>query len=139
MGTNHLTIGKYRIERELGRGSSGTVYLAHDDFRKIQVAVKQIHGHLLADPARASRYRRMLHNEAILAGRLNHPHIVRVIDVDERAEPPYVVLEYITGQSLEVFTTPDALLEVDDVLDICLLYTSPSPRDRTRSRMPSSA
>ncbi len=118
MDTNHVTIGKYRIERELGRGSSGTVYLAHDDFRKIQVAVKQIHGHLLADPARASRYRRMLHNEAILAGRLNHPHIVRVIDVDERAEPPYVVLEYIAGQSLEAFTTPDALLAVDDVLDI---------------------
>ena len=112
------TIGKYRVERELGRGASGTVYLARDEFRQVQVAVKQIHAHLLTDPARSTRYRRMLHNEATLAGRLNHPHIVRVIDVDERAEPPYVVLEYIKGRSLQDHTTPETLLPVAEVLDL---------------------
>ncbi len=112
------TIGKYRIERELGKGASGTVYLARDGFRDVRVAVKQMHAHLLTDPTQAALHRRMLHNEAALAGRLNHPHIVSTIDADEQADPPYLVLEYINGQSLEAFTTPDALLPVAEVLDI---------------------
>jgi serine/threonine protein kinase len=111
-------IGKYRIERELGRGASGTVYLAYDGFRDTMVAVKQIHARLLVDPAQAVRYRRMLHNEASMAGRLNHPHIVAVIDVDERSDPPYLVLEYIKGRSLEGFASADSLLPVAEVLDI---------------------
>ena len=118
MTTTPATIGKYRIVRELGKGASSTVYLAYDGFRDRQVAVKQIHAHLLTDPTQAARYRRMLHNEATLAGRLHHPHIVSMIDVDEHAEPPYLVLEYIRGRSLANFTTPDCLLPVADVLDI---------------------
>jgi serine/threonine protein kinase len=111
-------IGKYRIERELGRGASGIVYLAHDTFRNLQVAIKQIHPHLLRDPSQATKYRRLLHNEAVLAGQINHPHIVSLIDVDERAEPPYLVLEYVKGRSLEEHTSPHRLLPVAEVLDI---------------------
>lgn len=111
-------IGKYRIERELGRGASGIVYLAHDTFRNLQVAIKQIHPHLLRDPNQATKYRRLLHNEAVLAGQINHPHIVSLIDVDERAEPPYLVLEYVKGRSLEEHTLPHRLLPVAEVLDI---------------------
>lgn len=66
----------------------------------------------------ASKYRRLLHNEAVLSGQINHPHIVSLIDVDERADPPYLVLEYVQGQSLEQHTTPDTLLPVSEVLDI---------------------
>ena len=112
------TIGKYRVERELGRGASGTVYLARDGFRDARVAIKQIHEHLLADPTQAVLHRRMFRNEAALAGQLSHPHIVSTIDADEQAHPPYLVLEYIDGQSLESFTRPDTLLPVADVLDI---------------------
>lgn len=111
-------IGKYRIERELGRGASGVVYLARDTFRDNLVAIKQIHPHLLKDPAQSGKYRRLLHNEAVLAGQINHPHIVSLIDFDERANPPYLVLEYVPGRSLEVHTTPDTLLPVSEVLDI---------------------
>ncbi len=111
-------IGKYRIERELGRGASGVVYLARDTFRDNLVAIKQIHPHLLQDPAQSSKYRRLLHNEAVLAGQINHPHIVSLIDFDERANPPYLVLEYVPGHSLEMHTTPDTLLPVSEVLDI---------------------
>ncbi len=75
------TIGKYRIDRELGRGASGTVYLAYDGFRGTKVAVKQIHAHLLLDQTQASRYRRMLHNEAALAGRLKHPHGIQALNL----------------------------------------------------------
>ena len=111
-------IGKYQIERELGRGASGVVYLARDTFRDTLVAIKRIHPHLLQDPAQSTKYRRMLHNEAALAGQINHPHIVSLIDFDERANPPYLVLEYVPGRSLEEHTTPDTLLPVSEVLDI---------------------
>ena len=118
MATLPATIGKYRIERELGRGASGTVYLGYDPFRSRQVAIKQIHAHLLADPGQNARYRKLLHNEAILAGRLSHPHIVQLLDVDEDADQPYLVLEYVEGGPLADYATPDQLLPVATVLDL---------------------
>ena len=118
MSSTPTDIGKYQIERELGRGASGVVYLAHDTFRDNWVAIKQIHPHLMIDQAEAVKYRRLLHNEAVLVGQINHPHIVSLIDVDERANPPYLVLEYVQGHSLEQHTHPDTLLPVSEVLDI---------------------
>lgn len=112
------SIGKYRIEREIGRGASGVVYLGLDGFRGRRVAIKQMHPHLLADPAQAQRYRRLLRNEAALAGRLRHPHIVRLLDADEEATPPYLVLEYVQGRPLSDFAKADTLLPVAQVLDI---------------------
>ncbi len=111
-------IGKYRIEREIGRGASGVVYLGLDGFRGRRVAIKQMHAHLLADPQQAQRYRRLLRNEALLAGRLRHPHIVRLLDADEQALPPYLVLEYVAGRPLSEHAAPDRLLPVAQVLDI---------------------
>ena len=112
------SIGKYRIERELGRGASGIVYLGLDGFRGRKVAIKQTHAHLLKEPAQAERYRKLLRNEAALSGRLRHPHIVRLLDADEDALPPYLVLEYVDGQPLSAFAAPDTLLPVPQVLDI---------------------
>jgi serine/threonine protein kinase len=112
------SIGKYRIEREIGRGASGVVYLGLDGFRGRRVAIKQMHAHLLADPVQAQRYRRLMHNEAALAGRLRHPHIVRLLDADEEAMPPYLVLEYVQGRPLSDFASADTLLPVAQVLDI---------------------
>ena len=109
------TIGKYRIERELGRGASGVVYLALDGFRGRKVAIKQTHAHLLQQPDQAERYRKLLRNEAAMSGRLRHPHIVRLLDADEDAFPPYLVLEYVDGRPLSDFATPDTLLPVTQV------------------------
>jgi serine/threonine protein kinase len=112
------SIGKYRIEKELGRGASSVVYLAFDAFHNRQCAVKQIHAHLLTDEAQANRYRRTLRNEALLAGQMRHPHIVGLYDADEDAKPPYLVLEYVDGHSLASYTSPDKLLPAAQVLDI---------------------
>ena len=116
--TPPANIGKYRIERELGRGASGIVFLGLDGFRGRKVAIKQTHAHLLKQPDQADRYRKLLHNEAALSGRLRHPNIVRLLDADEEAFPPYLVLEYVDGQALSDFATPDTLLPVPQVLDI---------------------
>ena len=58
------TIGKYRIERELGRGASGIVYLGLDGFRGRKVAIKQTHAHLLKQPELAERPRMVALNKA---------------------------------------------------------------------------
>ena len=65
-----------------------------------------------------ARYRRTLRNEALLAGQLRHPHIVRLYDADDAADPPYLVLEFIEGRALANYATPDKLLPVSQVLDI---------------------
>ena len=111
-------IGKYRIERELGRGASGIVYLGLDGFRGRKVAIKQTHAHLLKVPEQAERYRKLLRNEAALSRRLRHPHIVRLLDADEHAAQPYLVLEYVAGQPLSAFASADTLLPLAQVLDI---------------------
>lgn len=116
--TPPTAIGKYRIERELGRGASGVVYLGLDGLRGRKVAVKQMHAHLLADPQAGARHRRQLKQEAALAAQLRHPNIVRLLDADEAAEPPYLVFEYLDGQPLSKHASADALLPLSQVLDI---------------------
>ena len=112
-------IGKYSVVREIGRGASSTVYLAEDPFKGRKVAVKRIHAHLLTDEHKAIKYKRALRNEALLAGQLKHPHIVAVLDADAEANPPYLVLEHVDGAPMSRFTSPDRLLPVEQVLDIC--------------------
>jgi hypothetical protein len=111
-------IGKYRIERELGRGATGTVYLARDSFNNGAVALKIAHAELLQDDKVKGRYYHFLKNEANLVGKLGHPHIVSVLDADVDSEPPYVVMEYIKGDALDRYATPDSLLPIKEVLDI---------------------
>ena len=118
MRTIPVAIGKYVVEREIGRGASSTVYLAYDPFHRRQVAIKQIHAHLLTDPDQIDRYRRHLRKEAVVSGKLNHPHIVRLLDADVDAEPPYLVLEYVDGESLSSFTHVDRAMSVPQVLDL---------------------
>ncbi len=118
MRTIPAAIGKYVVQREIGRGASSTVYLGYDPFHRRQVAIKQIHGHLLTDPDQLARYRRHLHKEAAVSGKLNHPHIVRLLDADVDADPPYLVLEYVDGQSLSSFTAVERALSVPQVLDL---------------------
>jgi tRNA A-37 threonylcarbamoyl transferase component Bud32 len=125
-------IGKYRVIRELGRGASSIVYLAEDPFTDKKVALKRIHAHLLQDEREAIRYKRALRNEALLAGKLKHPHIVAVQDADCEANPPYIVLEYIEGAPLMRFTKPDRLLPVEQVLDICYKVCSALDYAHTR-------
>jgi eukaryotic-like serine/threonine-protein kinase len=91
------TIGKYLVERVLGRGSTGTVYLARDPGFDRRVAVKQ----LTSDPADAPELRMRFLREAEAAGGLRHPNIVTVYDVGEDAGQPYIAMEYVEGVDLE--------------------------------------
>lgn len=90
-------IGRYRVERDLGSGSFGTVYLAADDQLQRSVAVKILRPDRLAGDAE----QRFL-VEARTVARLKHPLIVPVFDVGRHADGrPYAVMEFVEGQSLK--------------------------------------
>jgi serine/threonine protein kinase len=92
-----LRIGRYRIERVLGKGGFGTVYLANDEQLKRLVAVKVPHGNLITKSEDADAYRA----EARTVANLDHPSIVPVYDVGSTEEfPCYVVSKYISGTDL---------------------------------------
>ncbi len=111
-------IGKYEIVRELGRGATSTVYLALDSFNNQQVALKLFDLDLLRDPGRAKASRKLLLTEASLAGKLSHPHIVKVIDAVMEGELNYVVMEYVEGETLERHSEVDNLLPLSTAAEI---------------------
>lgn len=111
-------IGKYPILRELGRGSSGIVYLAQDPFNQREVALKLASPENVTDPGELKRYRKLFLNEATLAGKLSHPNIVALYDavVDEGCS--YIVMEYVAGDTLKKFCHPDSLLPIEKIVAI---------------------
>ncbi len=92
-----IQIGRYRIERLLGKGGFGLVYLAHDDQLSRPVAIKVPHRKLVDRPEAAEAYL----TEARTVANLDHPHIVPVFDVGSTEDCPfYVVSKYIDGTDL---------------------------------------
>ncbi len=90
-------IGRYRIEKVLGKGGFGLVYLAHDEQLKRPVAIKVPHAKLISKPEDAEAYLA----EARTVANLDHPHIVPVYDVGSTEDCPcFVVSKYIDGTDL---------------------------------------
>jgi eukaryotic-like serine/threonine-protein kinase len=88
--------GRYRIERTLGRGGMAVVYLAQDEELARPVAVKVLADELVGDDA----FRRRFVREARLAARLSHPNAVQVYDAAQDGERPFIVMEYVDGETL---------------------------------------
>ena len=111
---------KYRIDRQLGAGGMGNVYLAtHLGTTRI-VAVKVIAPRWAKEPQFLARFQR----EAQACGRLRHPNIVNVTDFgiakSTQGDMPYLVMEYLDGQTLSEFQKSNskiALLQIADLLD----------------------
>ncbi len=112
------SIDKYEIVSVLGSGATSTVYLAYDAFTERQVAIKVFNSSLLSDPEYGRTYRKLITNEASLAGRLNHPHIVGIYDAVLSEDKCYVVMEYVQGETLEKYGQPEFLLPVETVVEI---------------------
>jgi serine/threonine protein kinase len=115
-------IGKYEIKRQLGKGATGTVYLAADPFRQTDVAIKVMEK-LPAEADAARRQLRFFQNEAALAGKLRHPHIVSIFDagIEELTGGEalrYLVMELVEGDSLTRYCHPQSLLEPAKIIGI---------------------
>ena len=113
-----LQVGKYEVQKLLGKGASGTVYLARDTFTSKEVALKTIEPEVFRDPEFGTVHRSQFLNEASLAGKLRHPHIVLILDAVVGENSGYIAMELVMGGDLSKHITPDTLLPVPDVLQI---------------------
>ena len=111
-------IGKYEVIKELGQGATSTVYLVNDPFGEKEVALKLFKKEVMRDANTGMAFTKLLRNEASLAGKLIHPHIVHVMDAVVGEDQSYVVMEYIKGESLERHAEVDHLLDIKDIAEI---------------------
>ncbi len=111
-------IGKYEVVRELGTGATSTVYLANDPFTQQQVAIKLFDLKSLRDSKQAKVLRKLLMTEASLAGKLSHPHIVKIQDAEMEGDINYMVMEYVEGSTLEKYAEVDHLLPISTIAEI---------------------
>ncbi len=111
------TLGKYTLTRKLGQGATSSVYLGFDPFAKREVAIKVLKQEILNDPKTGKLYQRQLDNEASLAGKLSHPHIVAIYDAVIGDDSSHIVMEYVSGGTMEKYAEPANLLPVDKVVE----------------------
>jgi serine/threonine protein kinase len=111
------TIGRYQIIAELGHGAMGSVYRAHDPTMDRTVAIKTILAAALTGPL-AGEYRERFIREARAAGRLSHPGIVTVYDVNEQDGTPYLVMEFVAGRSLAAAMDAGERFSIDRIYEL---------------------
>jgi eukaryotic-like serine/threonine-protein kinase len=111
-------LGRYHLEREIGRGAMGTVYLGRDTAINRLVAIKAIPLASEFSESELAEARARFFREAETAGRLNHPNIVTIYDVGEERGLAYIAMEYLKGRHLSDYATSDTLLEPRKVLEL---------------------
>lgn len=118
MTRTRTTIGKFELKKKLGKGASGTVYLALDTFSGEDVALKVLDPEILSNADFDKTRTKQFMNEASLAGRRSHPHIAAILEAAVHEGEGYIAIEYVPGGDLSQFTSPDNLLPVEDAFEI---------------------
>jgi serine/threonine protein kinase len=111
-------IGKFQLSELIGKGATASVYLSKDPFTGQDVAIKIANQSVFSDPVHGDKFKKMFMNEASLAGKLRHPHIVTVLDAGVEDELHFIVMEYVPGKTLKSYCTMKSLLPFDDVVEI---------------------
>ena len=103
---------RYRLDAKLGSGGMSTVYLARDEILDRPVAVKLMHDSMTAQPEQLERF----NQEARAVAKLSNPNVVAVIDAGEDDGRPYIVFEYVEGETLKQRITRVGALESTEAL-----------------------
>ena len=111
-------LGRYQVEKELGKGAMGVVYLGKDPKISRVVAIKTMALSQEFDEDELVEVKERFFREAETAGRLNHPYIVTIYDAGEEHDLAYIAMEFLKGKDLAPFTKADNLLPLPKVLDI---------------------
>jgi len=112
-------LGRYVIEKRIGRGAMGAVYLARDPRINRPVALKAIPIEKEFEDEELKEARLRFYREAESAGRLTHPNIITVFDAGEDKGLAYIAMEYVPGIPLRDFTDPRKLLAPKRALELC--------------------
>ncbi len=119
-GLQNPTLGHYEIEREIGRGAMGLVYLGKDPRIGRMVAIKTMALSDEFEETQLKEVKERFYREAETAGRLNHPNIVHVYDIGEERDLAYIAMDYLHGKNLGHFIKPKQLLPIKEVLGVAL-------------------
>ncbi len=116
-GDTKPTLGRYEIEKELGRGAMGIVYLGRDPKINRQVAIKTMMLEEGSDSAETKGVKERFFREAESAGTLNHPNIVRIFDAGEEQDIAFIAMELLDGHDFTRYTQKTTLLPMAQVLE----------------------
>ena len=111
-------LGRYQVEKELGKGAMGVVYLGKDPKIGRVVAIKTMALAQEFEPEELAEVKERFFREAETAGRLSHPNIVTIYDAGEEHDLCYIAMELLKGGDLVPFTKSGNLLPVDKVVSI---------------------
>lgn len=117
-GVEKPKLGRYDVEKELGKGAMGVVYQGRDPKINRIVAIKTMALSQEFEADELEDVKQRFFREAETAGRLNHPNIVTIYDAGEEHDLAYIAMEYLSGKDLTPYTKPDQLLTVDKVLQM---------------------
>ncbi|MDH3354468.1 MAG: serine/threonine protein kinase [Chromatiales bacterium] len=117
-GVQKPMLGHYQLDKELGRGAMGMVYLGVDPRINRTVAIKTMALSAEFDEDQIEGVKERFYREAETAGRLNHPNIVTVYDVGEEQDLAFIAMDYLKGRELSYYCKPDNLLPVDETLSL---------------------
>ena len=113
-------LGRYQIERQLGKGAMGVVYLGKDTKLDRLMAIKTLPLALEFEEDELQEATIRFFREASAAGRLQHPNIVSIYDAGEEQDFAYIAMEFFKGGNLVAFTEKDNLLAIEIIIDIMI-------------------
>lgn len=117
-GVQKPMLGRYEVEKELGKGAMGSVYLGKDPKISRVVAIKTMALSQEFEDDELQDVKNRFFREAETAGRLSHPNIVTIYDAGEEHDLAYIAMEFLKGKDLAVYTKPDTLLPLLKVISI---------------------
>lgn len=114
-----MKVGRYTLQRVLGKGACGTTYMGVKDENGLEVAIKVPHPHMMEDGEFMARFRL----EAELGARLVHPKIVRIIDPGPAEGTPWLAMELVKGETLDTLVKREAPFPLGRTLDLAMDIT----------------
>ena len=117
-GTEKPMLGRYQVEKELGKGAMGVVYLGRDPKIGRVVAIKTMALSQEFEADELAEVKERFFREAETAGRLSHPNIVTIFDAGEEHDLCYIAMELLKGKDLIPFTKQGSILPVEKVVSI---------------------
>jgi serine/threonine-protein kinase len=117
-GSEKPMLGRYQVERELGKGAMGVVYGGRDPKINRVVAIKTMALAQEFDADELEDVKARFFREAETAGRLTHPNIVTIYDAGEEHDLAYIAMEFLKGKDLVPYTKPDNLLPLAKTMSI---------------------
>ncbi|MEX2515813.1 MAG: CHASE2 domain-containing protein [Gammaproteobacteria bacterium] len=117
-GVSKPMLGRYEVEKELGKGAMGVVYLGRDPKINRVVAVKTLALSEEFEGDELEQVKSRFFREAETAGRLTHPNIVTIYDAGEEHDLAYIAMEFLSGHDMTVYTQLESLLPIRKVLEV---------------------